>query len=105
VLDSSQLRQPSASLQLLVRLLHAARPEGFASFRAFARWRGGACATLAAVLVWSTCQFRLQLVRAASAASLHIDPPARAAHAAAQERQSCPLDCSGHRAGSYGLKL
>ena len=59
-----QARQPSASLQLLVRLLHAVRPDGFAGFRAFARWRGSACETLAAVLVWSTSQFRLQQVRA-----------------------------------------
>ena len=63
VLDSSQLRQPSASLQLLVRLLHAARPESFSGFRAFARWRAGACDTLAAVLAWSTRRFRLQQAR------------------------------------------
>ena len=62
VLDGSQLRQPAASLQLPVRLLHAARPGSFPSFRAFGRWQGATCAALSATLVWSALQHRLDQV-------------------------------------------
>ena len=60
VVDGSQLRQPAASLQLPVRLLHAARPGNFPSFRAFRRWQGATCAALSAILVWSAVQHRLE---------------------------------------------
>ena len=63
VADGAQLRQPAASLQLQVRLLHAARPGDFPAFRAFRRWQAATCACLSAILVWSAGLFRLEQVR------------------------------------------